>query len=231
MNGYIRKILPFSAVDGEGNRTVIFFQECNFNCIYCHNPETIPFSPKTEYLSVNEIYTRIKPYLPFISGVTISGGECTVQYNFLENLLQYLKANNVKTFIDTNAFLEPEKMLKLSNFFDMAMIDIKSINNTEHQKLTGQENHFVITNTINLLKINKVYEIRTVIFPGLNNEETVNEASLLIASINKNVRYKLIAFRKKGVRKTMEFTEPDSKEIIYYKEIARKNGLLNIITV
>ncbi|HPW42155.1 MAG TPA: 4Fe-4S cluster-binding domain-containing protein, partial [Bacillota bacterium] len=37
----VNKILPFSSVDGPGNRTVIFFQGCNFNCLYCHNPETI----------------------------------------------------------------------------------------------------------------------------------------------------------------------------------------------
>lgn len=37
----INRIIPFSSVDGPGNRTAIFFQKCNFNCKYCHNPETI----------------------------------------------------------------------------------------------------------------------------------------------------------------------------------------------
>lgn len=41
MIGYINKIIPFSSVDGPGNRTAIFLQGCNFNCVYCHNPETI----------------------------------------------------------------------------------------------------------------------------------------------------------------------------------------------
>lgn len=39
--GLVNKIIPFSSVDGPGNRTAIFFQGCNFNCKYCHNPETI----------------------------------------------------------------------------------------------------------------------------------------------------------------------------------------------
>jgi len=38
--GRIAKILPLSAVDGKGNRSVIFMQGCDFNCKYCHNPET-----------------------------------------------------------------------------------------------------------------------------------------------------------------------------------------------
>ena len=37
----VNRIINFSNVDGPHNRTAIFFQECNFNCLYCHNPETI----------------------------------------------------------------------------------------------------------------------------------------------------------------------------------------------
>lgn len=37
----VNRIIPFSNVDGPGNRTSIFFQGCPFNCLFCHNPETI----------------------------------------------------------------------------------------------------------------------------------------------------------------------------------------------
>ena len=36
----VNKIIPFSSVDGPGNRTAVFFQGCNWDCRYCHNPET-----------------------------------------------------------------------------------------------------------------------------------------------------------------------------------------------
>ena len=36
----VNKILPYSVVDGPGNRVSIFFQKCNIHCAYCHNPET-----------------------------------------------------------------------------------------------------------------------------------------------------------------------------------------------
>jgi pyruvate formate lyase activating enzyme len=39
--GQINKILPQSFVDGPGNRSVVFLQGCNFQCLYCHNPNTI----------------------------------------------------------------------------------------------------------------------------------------------------------------------------------------------
>ncbi|MCI7575162.1 MAG: 4Fe-4S cluster-binding domain-containing protein, partial [Clostridiales bacterium] len=37
----VNRIIPFSCVDGPGNRTAVFLQGCNFDCKYCHNPETI----------------------------------------------------------------------------------------------------------------------------------------------------------------------------------------------
>lgn len=37
----VNRIIPFSNVDGPGNRCSIFFQKCPFKCLYCHNPETI----------------------------------------------------------------------------------------------------------------------------------------------------------------------------------------------
>lgn len=41
MKAPINRIIPFSNVDGPGNRCAIFFQGCSFRCWYCHNPETI----------------------------------------------------------------------------------------------------------------------------------------------------------------------------------------------
>ncbi|MEM9579863.1 MAG: YjjW family glycine radical enzyme activase [Pseudomonadota bacterium] len=37
----VSKILTWSAVDGPGNRLVLFLQGCNYNCLACHNPHTI----------------------------------------------------------------------------------------------------------------------------------------------------------------------------------------------
>lgn len=41
----ISNMQHFSTGDGPGIRSTIFFQGCNLNCAWCHNPETIPKDP------------------------------------------------------------------------------------------------------------------------------------------------------------------------------------------
>ncbi len=43
MKAVVNRIIPFSSVDGPGNRTAVFLQGCNIDCRYCHNPETRGF--------------------------------------------------------------------------------------------------------------------------------------------------------------------------------------------
>ena len=275
MYGLINKILNYSAVDGPGNRLVIFFQGCNFNCSYCHNPETINIcknceicvktchskalsiknskviwhsekcvhcdmcikvcphssSPKVLKMTVAEIMQRIEKVRPFISGITISGGECTQQFDFLMDLLIECQMRNISAFIDTNAFLEHEKMQTLSKYFDKAMPDVKVFNNSQHIELTGKSNEIVLQNVEYLLQKNKIYEIRTVIYPNLNNEETVTEVSKLIAKYNKNVIYKLIKFRPNGTRQKLNenLQETSDETMIYLKNIVEKNGVNMVI--
>ncbi len=44
MEHLIANIQKFSVDDGPGIRTTVFFKGCPLRCIWCHNPECIPFS-------------------------------------------------------------------------------------------------------------------------------------------------------------------------------------------
>lgn len=65
-----------SIVDGDGVRVVIFFSGCNHHCKGCHNPESHNFNTGKSFSS--EIQEQIAEYVretPFVSGVTLSGGD------------------------------------------------------------------------------------------------------------------------------------------------------------
>lgn len=273
----VNKIIPFSSVDGPGNRTAIFFQSCNFNCLYCHNPETIkacihcgicvehcpvgalskiddkviwneekciqcdncikacPHSstPKTKYLSTEDVFNIIMENRNFISGITVSGGECTLQEKFIVELFQKMKKEGLTCFVDSNGFKSFKLMKELTETMDQAMIDLKAYDKNQHIELTEQSNEMVLENIEYLASINKLYEIRTVIVPGiLDNSYTVDMASKLLAKINPNIRYKLIKYRNLGVRTDIiDSYTPNDEEMESLKEIAESNGCKNIILI
>lgn len=51
MKGRIFAIKRFAVHDGDGIRTTVFFKGCPLNCLWCHNPEGIAFSPELAFYS------------------------------------------------------------------------------------------------------------------------------------------------------------------------------------
>ncbi|MFQ8897362.1 MAG: 4Fe-4S cluster-binding domain-containing protein [[Clostridium] scindens] len=98
MGGYIMQLQNYSVNDGEGIRTNVFLAGCPLRCLWCSNPEgqTIR-NPMTRYMETEEIIEQVKKQMIFYrnsgGGVTFSGGEATVQAEFLERtgrgLLRY----------------------------------------------------------------------------------------------------------------------------------------------
>lgn len=277
IEGLVNRILPFSSVDGPGNRTVIFLQGCSFNCLYCHNPETInrcsscgdcvsicpagaldkrgstvnwnsrrcmdcdaclkacsfKSSPKAAFMTVEQVMKTIQKVRPFISGITVSGGECTLQKGFLMELFHEAHKLGLTAFADTNGSIDFSKEAELTAAMDMAMLDIKSYSEAEHMMLTGKSNDIVLKNAEFLAGENKLYEVRTVIVPDLlNNPSNVNEISRLISKLNPDIRYKLIKYRPIGVIGDMKDIPIPSEEVMAeLKEIAACNGCNNVIIV
>ncbi|MGM0378853.1 MAG: 4Fe-4S cluster-binding domain-containing protein [Bacillota bacterium] len=235
--GYIRNIINFSSIDGPGNRTAIFFQGCNFNCINCHNPETIKIynnlynNEEVKLLSVQDILEILDQNKPYIQGVTISGGECSVQFDFLFHLVKTLKKEGFEVYVDTNGSLEISKFQKLLSIVDKFIFDLKVFNLKDHKRITGKSN-IKIKRNIKIAGINKkIYEIRTVVIPKeIDNINNVYLISKFISSIDESIRYKLIKYRDHGVRKDMiDSYTPQKKLMDKLEKICRKNGLKNII--
>lgn len=49
LTGRIFNIQRYCAGDGPGIRTTVFFQGCPLHCVWCHNPESHPFSPRVSF--------------------------------------------------------------------------------------------------------------------------------------------------------------------------------------
>lgn len=103
----LHSIQTLGTVDGPGIRTVLFFQGCPFRCAYCHNPDTWSFR-EGSLMSLSAVLAMVEEYRPYYAdegGVTVSGGECLFQPDFLIAFLQECRKKGIHTAIDTSGMM------------------------------------------------------------------------------------------------------------------------------
>lgn len=239
----VNKIIPFSNVDGPGNRTAIFFQGCCFDCLFCHNPETIHMcancgecvktcpagalrmedgrvvwdsatcvncdtclktcthgaSPKVREMTVEDVLREIDRALPYIGGITCSGGECTLRNEFMLALFAEVQKRGKTCLIDSNGSFDFERDPRILAVCDGVMLDVKAVDAAWSRELISFAPDMVLHNLDYLLRVGKLYEVRTIIFPGRDkeNEETVRYVA---EHIKDGCFYKIIRYRPFGVR-------------------------------
>ena len=178
MKGRLHSIESFGAVDGPGIRTVFFMQGCPARCAYCHNPDTWNECGGRD-IAVDEIVHRAKRGLPYYGndgGVTFSGGEPLLQGKFLLEAIEALKAEGIKSAIDTSGTYIDEDSEDVIRAADMVLLDIKHIDPAKFEELTGREQGplFRLIDIVN--RLNKPIWIRQVIIPGFNDNADYIEA-------------------------------------------------------
>jgi len=226
LHAQVASVIPFSWVDGPGNRFVLFLQGCNFNCLACHNPQTIPLvTPRATDTTVAQVLDQIRESMPFISGVTVSGGEATVQHDFVVELFTAIKSNEefkaLTTFIDSNGNATEDIWRELAPITDGVMVDLKALDDERHIELTGHSNARVLDSIKQLSDMGILYEVRLLLVPGQNDsdEQLVNTA-VWLRGIDPSMRIKINAFKTHGVRASAkQWPEVSDEDMNRYKSI------------
>lgn len=275
----VSKLLPFSCVDGPGNRLVIFLQGCNFSCLNCHNPYTIGLcrhcgdctqvcpsgslalsknkiiwqsstceqcdtcisncphqsSPMTFRYSVDHVLHVIRKYLPFLNGITISGGEATLQMPFICALFKAIKSaddlNHLTCFIDSNGHTHLEKWQQIIDVMDGGMIDLKAWDTQVHKRLTSRGNERVIETIRYLALQEKLHEVRLLVIPDQTDlQNNAKNIAAFLTSIQPNIQVRINAFHSHGVvgvAKTWNSATKEQVEI--FASELRECGISNVI--
>lgn len=204
--GAVADTVTFSCVDGPGNRFVVFLQGCNFDCVACHNPHTIPIATGDHFRTdVGALLPAIRRAAPFLSGITVSGGEATMQPEFLHALFTAVKADatlqRLTTFIDSNGFTDEATWRRLVPVTDGTMIDLKCFDDDIHRSMTGQSNEQVLHSIRLLHGLGLLYEVRLLLLAGVNDDPALlHRTGEWLAAIDPTMRLKVIGFRTHGAR-------------------------------
>ncbi|MED5017528.1 pyruvate formate-lyase-activating protein [Paenibacillus chibensis] len=206
IKGHIHSMETFGTVDGPGIRFVLFMQGCLLKCQYCHNPDTWALNEGKE-MTVEEVLDEIEPYLNYYrssgGGLTVSGGEPTLQSHFVAELFKEVKNRwNLHTTLDSNGFNEAERIHQLLEVTDLVLLDIKHIDDEKHIKLTGKSNERTLRTAEWLSEHGRSMWIRHVYVPGIHDqEEDLINLGRFIGTLRGVEKFEILPYHQMGIYK------------------------------
>jgi pyruvate formate lyase activating enzyme len=129
------------------------------------------------YLPVEELVASLIADRPFYrhsgGGVTLSGGECTLHPDYLEELLVRLAAEGVPVAIETAGHTDPDRLQRqILPHVKLVFYDLKFADADLHRRYTGQTNDLILANLERVLAHPGVeVRVRVPLVPGLTATE------------------------------------------------------------
>ncbi|MBE6087512.1 MULTISPECIES: glycerol dehydratase activator DhaB2 [Clostridium] len=156
--------------------------------------------------SVEEIIKELKKdsvqYRRSNGGITLSGGEVLLQPDFAVELLKECKAYGWHTAIETAMYVNSEAVKKVMPYIDLAMIDIKSMNDEVHKRFTGVSNNIILKNIKLSDQLTKEIIIRIPVIEGFNADlQSIGEIAQFSKSLTNLKRIDLLPYHNYGENK------------------------------
>ena len=238
--------------DGPGNRLVYHLQGCNFFCPWCSNPESIARDGAKmtvdgkEKLSckeydTDEVFSEIlsgKMLMFSGGGVTFTGGEPTLQFDALKELLHKCKENGINTAIETNA--SHPCFVSLNELIDYMIVDLKHYDAQKHKNVIGTSNEKTTENIRSISQKRDQLLIHIPLVGGFNSTSRDAEkfAELIKSFGNEKIDVEVLRYHEYGKDKWtqcgMEYQmtggHVSDEEYTEFIDVLKKNGISIIKT-
>ena len=154
--------------DGPGNRLVYHLQGCNLRCPWCANPEGLSVEGGERYPVEALVQEVLRSRAMFFDGggVTLTGGEVTLQFDALKELLMRLHAEGVSACIETNGC--SPRLPELFGLLDTLIMDVKHYDPEIHRAVTGASCAQTFQNIRAALEAGQKLALRIPVIGGFN---------------------------------------------------------------
>jgi pyruvate-formate lyase-activating enzyme len=190
--------------------------------------------------------------MPYIRGITVSGGEATLYPKFLLELFQEVHKLGLTCYIDTNGFFNYNSLLPLIAETDKFLYDIKGIGTTldklcfsdnllennhlanDNSKRFGGANEHLESLKL-LLKLDKVEEVRLVYVKGYYDTEKIVDEIYTVLKSYPHVIFKVIRMHARGLPKErlmlLKGAVPSLKDFRNQKVMIQEKGFSKLIFI
>ena len=219
-------------------------------CCKCGNCKKVPLNKKEDVckkhaikkigkdFNLNQVIDKIMDdylfYLNSNGGITLGGGEPTLQYDFALQLLKACKINQLHTSMETCGYTKWSLLDKIVDNLDLIFYDIKHMDAKQHIHYTGKSNKLILKNLKNILENKKISTIiRIPLIPSVNDNLTNFEnLTKFLKKHNKNKSIKkieLIPYHKYGVHKYMKLNKIYKAQNINSKPLRSINRITQFL--
>ena len=222
--GYCTKVCPLTnngtsmfpiAHDENGVLSSIRMQEKCADCLKCAECPSRAIKIWGEYMTQDELMDIIVDDRSFYrktgGGVTLSGGEVMMQWEFALGLLKSCKNASINTCVETALHCQWEQANAVFEYTDLIITDIKHMDSQKHKDITGSGNELILDNIIKASKLGIKMVIRTPIVPGYNDDlDNIRETGTFIRDElgTSVIQYQLLPYKKIGTEKYASLGEP-----------------------
>lgn len=168
-------------------------------------------------------------------GVTFSGGEATVQEDFLRTLATAFDARCIDLWIETCGFFEWERVQDIFSLFSNVLFDIKCMDSELHRQYTGQDNKKILENCLRIYKAGIPLTIRVPVIPGVSGtRENMAATADFMQTQLQGARVELLPYHDLGTQKypalgmsasLHPFATPSAEEMAAFEDIFRARGI------
>ena len=248
-NILLTNIQRFSLHDGPGIRTTVFLKGCSLRCPWCSNPENLNPNPEKyvnnglsgvygrEY-NTDELYIEVVKDLAFYDGdwsslelekmpggVTFSGGECLLQMDRLEPLLERLKAEKIHTAVETCLFAPAYQLSIAIKYIDLFYVDIKILDKEKSREYLRGDLSVYHINLQKLLISGKTIVFRIPVIGGYTDTDDYRRKVVeLLKHLEGNIlKIELIKEHNLGISKYKSLIDGENEIILpNYKGVSEE---------
>jgi pyruvate formate lyase activating enzyme len=195
-----------------------------------------------EEMTVEQVVEEVEKDSIFYSnsggGITLSGGEPTMQPEFSLGILKACNYRGIHTVMETCGYVKWDILDEMLKHLDMVYMDIKHMSPLEHKKLTSKSNRLILENARRIAASypDKPLIIRIPIIPGYNDSvENIASTAKFVHDLTGNGKIELLPYHKLGLPKYQalmkdyplpDLESPSEVHLHALEELVKSHGVL-----